>query len=169
MPRRTCVSSCPGFRKGLGGIVGLITGAVQGAFFGIMAVAFIGAVLGGIVGLLLRRLFRGKKWLVLHVFPRACCSPQPVAWQPRRSTWTVPRRPTGLLVWELDRAGSGLFLCLVALPLAFLTVRRPVTVRLAESKIKEAILHPEEEVRLKAALLFLPFSQSGRDRHAAGH
>jgi hypothetical protein len=39
----------PRFQKGIDGIIGLVTGAVQGAFFGIMAVAFVGAVLGGIV------------------------------------------------------------------------------------------------------------------------
>src|SRR5208283_853117 len=45
----------PRFKKGVGGTVGLVAGALQGAFFGIMAVAFIGAALGGIVGILLRQ------------------------------------------------------------------------------------------------------------------
>ena len=42
---------------------------LQGAFFGIMAVAFIGAVLGGIVGLLFRRLLGDTKVVFFHVFP----------------------------------------------------------------------------------------------------
>ena len=61
----------PRFRKGLGGILGLITGAVQGAFVGIMAVAFVGAVLGGIVGVLFRRLLGGTNGRFFHIFPGA--------------------------------------------------------------------------------------------------
>ena len=110
----------PRFQKGLDGIIGLITGAVHGAFFGIMAVAFIGAVLGGIVGLVLRRLVRGRKWLVLRIFPKgvlfaAACGVTAQAFYMDRAAAT-----TGLWYGTLIGLGSGLFLCLVALPLAFL-------------------------------------------------
>ena len=114
----------PRFQKGIGGIIGLITGAVQGAFFGIMAVAFIGAVLGGIAGFVLRRLVRGRKWLVLHFFPKgvlfaAACGVAAQAFYMDRAAAT-----TGLWYGTLIGLGSGLFLCLVALPLAFLVFRR---------------------------------------------
>jgi hypothetical protein len=115
----------PRFRKGLGGFLGLATGALQGAFFGIMAVAFIGAVLGGIVGLLLRRLLGDTKEVFFHVFPgsvlfAAACGVAAQAFYIDRAAAT-----TGLWYGTLIGLGSGLFLCLVALPLAFLLVRRP--------------------------------------------
>ncbi len=114
----------PRFRRGLAGVVGLISGAVHGAFFGIMAVALLGAVLGGIAGLLFRRLFRGKKWLVLRIFPKgvlfaAACG---VAAQALYLNHVEATR--GLGYGALAGLGSGLFLCLVAVPLAYLTVRR---------------------------------------------
>jgi hypothetical protein len=93
-------------------------------FFGIMAVAFIGAVLGGIVGLVLRRLFRGKKLLVLRIFPNgilfaAACGVTAQAFHMDRAAAT-----TGLWYGTLIGLASGLFLCLVALPLTFIAVRR---------------------------------------------
>jgi len=114
----------PRFQKGIDGIIGLVTGAVQGAFFGIMAVAFIGAVLGGIIGLALQRLVRGKKWLVLRIFPTgvmfaAACGVTAQAFYMDRAAAT-----TGLWYGTLIGLGIGLFLCLVALPLAFIAVRK---------------------------------------------
>ena len=115
----------PRFQKGFDGIIGLVTGAVQGAFFGIMAVAFIGAVLGVVVGLVLRRLVQGRKWLVLRIFPEgvlfgAACGVTAQAFYMDGAAAT-----NGLCSGALIGLGSGLFLCLVALPLAFLTVRKP--------------------------------------------
>ena len=114
----------PRFQKGIDGIIGLVTGAVQGAFFGIMAVAFIGAILGGIVGLALRRLFRGRRWLVLHIFPKgvlfaAACGVVAQVFYLNRAVATA-----GLWYGTVIGLGSGLFLCLVALPLTFIAVRR---------------------------------------------
>lgn len=114
----------PRFRKGLGGSVGLIAGAIQGAFFGIMAVAFIGAVLGGIAGFILRRLFQGKKWLVLRIFPEgvlfaAACGVAAQAFYLDRIAASE-----GLWSGALIGLGSGLLFCLVSLPLAFLTARK---------------------------------------------
>ena len=60
----------PRFQKGLDGIIGLITGAVHGALFGIMAVAFIGAVLGGIVGLRAAAARSGKEVAGSSLLPR---------------------------------------------------------------------------------------------------
>jgi len=117
----------PRFQKGFDGVIGLVTGAVQGAFFGIMAVAFIGAVLGVVVGLVLRRLVQGRKWLVLRIFPGgvlfgAACGVTAQAFYMDRAAAT-----NGLWSGGLIGLGSGLFLCLVALPLAFIAVRRPVS------------------------------------------
>jgi hypothetical protein len=114
----------PRLYKRLNGIIGLVTGAVQGVFFGIMAVAFIGAILGGIVGVMLRRLFRGKKWLVLRTFPNGvmfavACGVTVQAFYIDHAGAT-----TGLWHGTLIGLGSDLFLCLVALPLAFLAIRR---------------------------------------------
>ncbi len=112
------------FQKVADGIIGLFTGAVQGAFFGIMAVAFIGAILGGIVGLVLRRLVRGRRWLVLHIFPKgvlfaAACGVVAQVFYLNRAVATA-----GLWYGTVIGLGSGLFLSLVALPLAFVVVRR---------------------------------------------
>ena len=112
------------FQKGFDGIIGLVTGVVQGVFFGIMAVAFIGAVLGGIVGFVLRRLFRGKRWLVLRIFPKgvlfaATCGVVAQAFYLDRVAATA-----GLWYGTLIGLGSGLFICLVTLPIAFIAIRR---------------------------------------------
>ena len=114
----------PRFRKGLGGFVGLVTGVVHGAFFGIMAVAFIGAMLGGIVGFLLRRLLGGTNGRFFHVFPgsvlfAAACGVAAQAFYLDRIAATE-----GLRFGAGVGLASGLFFCLVALPLAFLTVRK---------------------------------------------
>jgi uncharacterized protein YodC (DUF2158 family) len=116
----------PRFRKALGGVVGAIAGAVEGAFFGIMAVAFIGALAGGIVGALLKRhLVRRKKKRALivpggGVLIAAACGVTAQAFYRDHAQATE-----GLLYGALAGLACGLFLCLVALPLAFLTVRRP--------------------------------------------
>ena len=83
-----------------------------------------GTVLGGIVGLVLRRLVRGKKWLVLRIFPNgilfaATCGVTAQAFYMDRAGAT-----TGLWYGALIGLGSGLFLCLIALPLTFIAVRR---------------------------------------------
>lgn len=114
----------PRFRKGLSGFVGLVTGAAQGAFFGIMAVAFIGAVLGGIVGLLFRLLVGGTNERFSQVFPgsvlvAAACGVTAQAFYLNR-----------VAASEGFRLGAGIGLgisvlfCLVSLPLAFLTIRK---------------------------------------------
>lgn len=114
----------PRFQRGFDGIIGLVTGAVQGAFFGIMAVAFIGAVLGGIVGLAMQRLVRGKKWLVLRIFPKGVMFAAACGVTAQAFYMDCTAATTGLWYGTLIGLGSGLFLCLVALPLAFIAVRR---------------------------------------------
>jgi len=115
----------PKLRKGFGGILGLITGAVQGAFFGIMAVAFIGAVLGSIAGLVLRRLFRGKQWLILRVFPEGVLFAAACGVAAQAFYMDHARATEGLLYGAAAGLAGGLFVCLVTLPMAFLTVSRP--------------------------------------------
>ncbi len=114
----------PRLRKPFAGILGLIVGAIQGAFFGIMAVAFLGAALGGIVGFVLKRLFQGKRWLVLRVFPSgvlfaAACGVAAQAFYLNHAD-----AMTGLQHGSLIGLGSALLFGLVTLPLARLTVRR---------------------------------------------
>jgi hypothetical protein len=116
----------PRFQKGLDGIIGLLTGAVQGAFFGIMAVAFVGAALGGIAGVVLRRLFGRKKWLVRHIFPKSVLFAAACGVTAQAFFLNRPAATAGLWHGTLIGLGSGLFLCLVALPLAFIAVRRPL-------------------------------------------
>ena len=63
------IAILPRLRKSFAGVAGLVLGAINGALFGIMAVALIGAALGGMVGFALSRLVRGKRWLILRIFP----------------------------------------------------------------------------------------------------
>jgi uncharacterized protein YodC (DUF2158 family) len=123
--RKDMTHIAPRFKRGLGGTVGLVAGALQGAFFGIMAVACIGALLGGIVGILLRRVFAGKQGRFFHVFPgsvlfAAACG---VAAQ----AFYVDRIAASEGLWDGAWAGLGIALlfCLSAVPLAVLTVRSP--------------------------------------------
>ena len=116
----------PRFRKGLGGILGLITGTIQGAFVGIMAVAFVGALVGGIVGVLFQRLLGGTNGRFFHIFPgltmfAAACGVAAQAFYLNRAEAT-----NGLCYGAVIGLGSGVFLCVAALPLAFLTVRKPL-------------------------------------------
>jgi len=112
------------FRKALGGVVGAITGAVEGALFGIMAVAFVGAILGGIAGALLKWLIAGARTRPVLILPggvvlfAAACGVAAQAFYMDRAAATA-----GLWNGTLIGLGSGLLLCLVALPMAFLTVR----------------------------------------------
>ena len=113
----------PRTRKTAGAFIGLILGAIQGALFGIMAVAFIGAVLGGIAGFALKQLVRGKRWLVLRIFPRGvlfavACGVAAQAFYMDRVQAT-----TGLRYGAALGLGGGLLICLVALPLSVLLVR----------------------------------------------
>ncbi len=108
----------PRVQKVADGIIGALTGAVQGALIGIMAVAFVGAVLGGVAGVALRRLVRGRKWLVLQVLPKgllfpAACGVIAQAFYLDRALAT-----TGLGSGALLGLAGGLVLCLVALPFA---------------------------------------------------
>ncbi len=112
------------FTKGLDGMIGLITGAVQGAFFGIMAVALVGAALGGIAGVVIRQLIGVSGRSIGQFFPgivliAAACGVAAQAFYMDHAEAT-----TGLWYGALVGLGSGLFLCLASLPLAFLTVRR---------------------------------------------
>ncbi len=112
------------FRKALGGVVGAITGAVEGALLGIMAVAFIGAILGGIAGALFKWLIVGARTKLVLILPggavlfAAACGVAVQAFYMDRAAAT-----TGLWNGTLIGLGSGLLLCLVALPMAFLMVR----------------------------------------------
>ena len=122
--QRDLADIVPKLRKGFGCVLGLMIGAIQGALFGIMAVAFIGAVLGGIVGLVLRRLFRGRNWLVLRIFPNsmlfaAACGVAVQAFYQNQVAAT-----NGFWAGALIGLGSGLLFCLVSLPLAFFMLRR---------------------------------------------
>jgi len=113
----------PRYRKGVGGTVGLVAGALQGAFFGIMAVAFIGAVVGGIVGFLLRQCLGGTNGRFFHVFPgsvlfAAACGVAVQAFYLDRMA-----AGEGLRLEAEIGLGSALLFCLVAVPFAFLTVR----------------------------------------------
>ena len=118
----------PRFRKAVGGVVGAIIGAVEGAMFGIMAVAFIGALAGGIAGLLLRRVLvgtKGRRFLILPgggVLFAAACGVAAQAFYMNRV-----RATEGLLYGGLAGLGFALLLSLVSLPIAFLTVRKPVS------------------------------------------
>ena len=114
----------PGLRKGFAGIVGLITGAVQGAFFGIMAVAFVGAILGGIVGLLLRRVLGGTRKRFFQVFPGSVLFAAACGVAAQAFYMSHARATEGLLLGASVGLGAGLVFCLVGLPLAYLTVRR---------------------------------------------
>jgi hypothetical protein len=122
---RQMIGIVPRFRRMLGGIVGLITGTLWGALLGIMVVGFIGAALGGLVGSQLRRMFGGKKGLVFRIFPgsvvfAAACGVAVEAFYFNRADAIV-----GLWYGSWIGLGSGLFLCLVILPLSFLLVTRP--------------------------------------------
>ena len=122
--QRDMTDIVPKLRKSFGGVLGLIVGALQGAFFGIMAVAFIGAVLGGIVGLLFRRLLGDTKAVFFHVFPgsvlfAAACGVAAQAFYLDRIAASE-----GLRFGAEVGLGSALLFCLVSLPLAFLMVRR---------------------------------------------
>ena len=115
----------PRLQKVAEGIIGVLTGTVHGVLFGIMAVAFIGALLGGIVGILLRRVFGGTNGWFFHVFPgsvlfAAACGVAAQAFYLDRIAASE-----GLWLGALIGLGSALLFCLVAMPLAFLTVRRP--------------------------------------------
>ena len=114
----------PRFRKGLGGFVGLVTGAVQGAFFGIMAVAIIGAVLGGIAGLLFRRLLGDTKAAFFHVFPGSVLFAAACGVAAQAFYLDQIAASEGLRFGTEIGLGIALLFCLVSLPLAFLTVRR---------------------------------------------
>lgn len=123
--QRDMTDIAPKLRKGFGGVLGLIVGGLQGAFFGIMAVAFIGAVLGGIVGLLFKRLLGDTKAVFFHVFPgsvllAAACGVAAQAFYLDRIAASE-----GLRLGAEIGLGSALLFCLVSLPLAFLMVRRP--------------------------------------------
>jgi hypothetical protein len=114
----------PMFRKALGGVVGAITGAVEGALLGIMAVGFIGAILGGIAGASFKWLIVGTRTKPVLILPggavliAAACGVAVQAFYMDRAAAT-----TGLWNGALIGLGSGLLLCLVALPMAFLMVR----------------------------------------------
>ena len=113
----------PRLQKVADGIIGAITGALYGALFGIMAVAFIGAVLGGIAGVVLRRLVRGRKWLILYLFPNRMMFP--IACGVTAQAFYLDRTAaaSGLEHGALIGLMSGLFLCLVALPFAISAIR----------------------------------------------
>jgi hypothetical protein len=114
----------PSLRKGFAGIVGLITGAVQGAFFGVMAVAFVGAILGGIVGLLLRRVLGGTQGRFFHFFPGSVVFAAACGVAAQAFCMNHAQATEGLFYGALVGLGAGLFFGLVGLPLAYLTVRR---------------------------------------------
>jgi hypothetical protein len=123
--QRDMIDIVPKLRKGFGGVLGLIVGVLQGAFFGIMAVAFIGAVLGGIVGLLFKRLLGDTNAVFFRVFPgsvlfAAACGVAAQAFYLDRIAASE-----GLRLGAEIGLGSALLFCLVSLPLAFLMVRRP--------------------------------------------
>jgi len=113
----------PRLQKVADGIIGVLTGTVHGVLFGIMAVAFIGAVLGGILGVMLRRLVRGRKWMVLRVFPNGILFPAACGVIVQAFYMGRAAAITGLEYGALIGLGSGLFLCLVALPFATIAVR----------------------------------------------
>jgi hypothetical protein len=105
------------------GIIMVLAGALHGTMLGIMAVAFIGAVLGGIAGAILRSLIGAKKWLVLCLFPKgmffaAACGVTAQAFYLDHASAT-----TGLEYGALLGLASGMFLCLIALPIAASAVR----------------------------------------------
>ena len=114
----------PRFRKALGGVVGAITGAVEGALLGIMAVGFIGAILGGIVGALFKWLIVGSRRRPVLILPGgvvlfvAACGVAVQAFYMNRAAATA-----GFWNGTLIGLGSGLVLCVVALPMAFFMVR----------------------------------------------
>jgi tetrahydromethanopterin S-methyltransferase subunit B len=113
----------PRVQKVADGIIGVLSGALYGALLGIMVVAFIGAVLGGIVGVILRRLFQGREWLVLRVFPKGilfapACGVTAQAFYMDRAAAT-----TGLAYGTLIGLGCGLLVCLVAFPFAVIAIR----------------------------------------------
>jgi hypothetical protein len=112
------------FQKCADGILGLIPGAIEGAFFGIMVVAFIGALLGGIVGMVLRRIARGRKWLVLRVFPRHAL---PIACGIVAQAFYMDceAATTGLWYGAWIGLGAGLLQCLVTMLFANFAVRLP--------------------------------------------
>jgi hypothetical protein len=114
----------PAIRRLFAGVIGLVVGAVPGAFFGIMAVAFIGASVGGVAGLLFRRLLRGKRVLRLHVFPGsvlsgAACGVAAQALYVHRIEATA-----GICHGALVGLACGLVFCAGVPLLLYLTVRK---------------------------------------------
>lgn len=114
----------PKLRKVVGGVQGLTLGAIQGVFFGIMAVAFIGAVLGGIAGLLFRRFFGDTKAIFFQLFPgsvlfAAACGVAAQAFYLDRIAASE-----GLRLGAEIGLGIALLFCLASLPLAYLTAGR---------------------------------------------
>jgi len=114
----------PGIRKGFAGFVGLVTGGVQGAFFGVMAVAFIGAILGGIVGLLLRRTLGGTRKRFFQVFPGSVLLAAACGVAGQAFYMNQARAAEGLLFGASVGLGTVLCFGLVGLPLSFLIVKR---------------------------------------------
>jgi hypothetical protein len=115
----------PRLQKVADGMIAVLTGAVHGALWGIMTVAFIGAVLGGIAGIALRRLVRGRKWRVLRVFPKGIVFPAACGVAVQALYLDRAAAASGLWYGILMGLASGLLLCLAALPFAFIAVRRP--------------------------------------------
>jgi len=115
----------PKVRKGLGGVLGLIEGALQGTFFAIMAVACIGALLGGILGILSRRFLGDTKGVFIRFFPgrvlfAVACGVTAQAFYLDRIAASE-----GLRLGAEIGLGIAVLCCLLSLPMALLTVRTP--------------------------------------------
>jgi hypothetical protein len=113
------------------GVIRFLNDVVDAALVGISAVAFLGAVPGGIAVFVMRRLVHRRKWLTRPIFSKDVLFAAALGATAEALCLDRASATSGLAYGASIGLASGLCLCLLSFPFAFLAVRHTSRHRIA--------------------------------------